>query len=182
MVTYRPISGGAYRTAPNVFASPAVIIDNEDPIDTDYEGFLQSDCGGGKLGPQIPWETGGGSASASDSGSEPPPAEDVPGFVSNSIPDILVTGMTFDGVAPTYDSGTDFPISTMESGNFLTGINDLNTDVIVAVSGSGTPVAVEFRDTFGTIFVEPWIGPGNYTFPNKAVMPGGVDWFVQIVS
>lgn len=181
VIQYRPVGGGAYRTAPNVFSSPAVIVDNEDELGQEYEGILQSDCGGGKLGPEIPWSTGGGSVSASESESEPPPDVPLPGFVSNSIPDILVTGMTFDGIAPTYDSGTDFPISTMESGNFITGVNNLLCEVIVSTSGAGTPTAVELTDSEGAIHIAPWIGPGNYTFNNIPIYDATDDWFVQIV-
>lgn len=72
-IRYRPVGGGSYRTTPNVFSSPAVFVDTNDAPGTQYEGILQSDCGGGKLGPEIPWTTspgGGGSGSGSDS--EPP--------------------------------------------------------------------------------------------------------------
>src|SRR5262245_35160593 len=59
VITYRPVGGNAYRTAPgNFFASPAIWVDNNgDPEGTQYEGFIRSDCGGGKLGDLSPWST-----------------------------------------------------------------------------------------------------------------------------
>lgn len=59
-ILYRPVgSEEDYRTWPNVTESPAVIVDeNDDPEGTQYEGFIQGDCGGGKLGVPVPWFTG----------------------------------------------------------------------------------------------------------------------------
>lgn len=56
-IRYRPLgSGGPYRNAPtNFFSSPAVFNDNLDPAGTSYEGFIQGDCGGGKLGVSVPF-------------------------------------------------------------------------------------------------------------------------------
>lgn len=69
---YRPVgNGGAYRETGNFFGSPAVFVDNADPSGTEYEGYMVSDCGGGKYGPQIPWTTDQTSGSGSASGSGP---------------------------------------------------------------------------------------------------------------
>lgn len=94
LVRYRPISGGAYRTAPNATTSPIVIVDTDDADGTQYEGYIQSDCGGGNLGNQITFETEAGGGSASDSGAD---------SSSDSAPDISGS-----------DSGSDFFFSFVE--------------------------------------------------------------------
>lgn len=105
VVRYRPLgSGGAYRTAPSNFLfSPIEFVDNLDPVGTSYEGFIQGDCGGGKLGVSVPWVAeftgsvpGGSSVAPSSSGSEPPPDFNI--TVENSSLDLLVAVFTIDGV------------------------------------------------------------------------------------
>lgn len=56
-VRYRILgSSDPYRNAPtNFFSSPIEFVDNLDPVGTSYEGFIQGDCGGGKLGVSVPW-------------------------------------------------------------------------------------------------------------------------------
>jgi hypothetical protein len=75
-IYYRPVGGGAYRFHPDRFyVTPAVFTDEEDPIGTSYEGFIQGDCGGEKYGLPIPWSaenSESGSGGGSGSGSEPP--------------------------------------------------------------------------------------------------------------
>lgn len=76
-LVYRPISGGAFRIWPSNFtSSPIEIIDTIDPPGTQYEGYIQADCGTSGFGGQIEFETtsqgGGGS---SPGGSEPGPGE-----------------------------------------------------------------------------------------------------------
>lgn len=79
LIFYRPIGSlDPYREAGPFFTSPAIFTDIEDPENQQYEGFIQSDCGGGNLGNEIPFETAAapppdsGSDSVSDSGSAPP--------------------------------------------------------------------------------------------------------------
>lgn len=48
---------GAYRDGGLHVSSPIVFVDSSDPDDTQYEGYIQSDCGDGILGNQIPFET-----------------------------------------------------------------------------------------------------------------------------
>lgn len=60
IIKYKPLGDpGAYRDAPgNPYASsPAVWDDILDPAGTAYEGFIQSDCGDGNLGLEVPFET-----------------------------------------------------------------------------------------------------------------------------
>jgi hypothetical protein len=56
-VSYRPLgSFEVYRTLPNnFFISPIEFNDNLDPAGTSYEGFIQGDCGAGKLGVLVQW-------------------------------------------------------------------------------------------------------------------------------
>lgn len=77
LVKYRPQgSDEPYREA-TADGSPAVIVDNNDPLNTPYEGTIQGDCGLAGLGPEIPWEVGGSlSGSISVGESEPPPVEE----------------------------------------------------------------------------------------------------------
>lgn len=83
-IFYRPVgSEEAYREAPeNYVNSPAEWTDTLDPVCTQYEGYMQGDCGGGKLGPAVTFLTdvicsdesssdGSGSESGSGSASEP---------------------------------------------------------------------------------------------------------------
>lgn len=78
-ISYRPIGSAIpYRVWPvNFMSTPAEFIDNNDPIGTSYEGFIQGDCGGGKYGVSLPWTAinevaPSESGSASGSASEPP--------------------------------------------------------------------------------------------------------------
>lgn len=72
-VFYRPIgSVDPYRFAGIFFANPIVFTDENDPINQEYEGYMQSHCGGGVFGDIIPWESSGSvSGSGSQPGSEP---------------------------------------------------------------------------------------------------------------
>lgn len=60
LVKYRPLGSlGEYRVvSPNQTESPIVIVDENDPPGTSYEGTIQGDCGGGIFGPPSPWEFG----------------------------------------------------------------------------------------------------------------------------
>lgn len=60
IIKYRPVGDvGPFRTATGspFTVSPAVFDDTLDPADTAYEGFIQSDCGDGNLGLEVPFET-----------------------------------------------------------------------------------------------------------------------------
>jgi hypothetical protein len=77
-VSYRPVGAGSFREVPGrFFSSPIEFSTTLDPSTTQYEGFIQGDCGGGKLGIQSTWiagEPSGGSASpgGGGGGSTPP--------------------------------------------------------------------------------------------------------------
>jgi hypothetical protein len=103
VVRYRPVgSVEAYRTAPsNFFISPIEFVDNLDPVGTSYEGFIQGDCGGGKLGVSVPWV-------AEFTGSVPSPSSEAPSGGSSVAPNIC------EGVCGEYQAigeaaeGTEF--------------------------------------------------------------------------
>lgn len=121
-ISYRPIGGGAYRVA-NVLASPAVIVDENDPPGTSYEGYITGDCGGNQFGAQVPFTAPNedapsespdisASASASASASEPPPPDPEGTIIINVNSGItlnFLSGITHDVGMPISggsDSGT----------------------------------------------------------------------------
>lgn len=163
-ISYRPVGGGGYRVAPaNFYTSPAVIVDNSDPVGTSYEGFMQGDCGPGKLGIMIPFiahnndSSGSGSESGSQSGSasgSESESESVPAFIgldvgaSNALESICASfGINVWLLAPNTSLATG--LTVYSSPNLLdlyTGkeyIKDsggivYNLDPVTAVVGSPT--------------------------------------------
>lgn len=74
-VFYRPVGNvDPHRFAGIFFTSPIIFTDELDPVNQQYEGYIQSHCGGGIFGDPIPWETEG-SPSVPGGGSEPEPEE-----------------------------------------------------------------------------------------------------------
>lgn len=71
VVSYRPTgSDEDLRVWPdNFFSTPIVFDDENDTAGTQYEGYIQGDCGDGQLGLNVPFVTEGGE-SQSDSGGE----------------------------------------------------------------------------------------------------------------
>lgn len=75
-VIYRPLgSNGAYRESDDRFFPVPMqdtltidIVDELDPAGTEYEGFVQSDCGNGVYSNAGGWQTAPGGGSDSDSG------------------------------------------------------------------------------------------------------------------
>jgi hypothetical protein len=76
-ITYRPQgSDEDLRTWPtNFVGSPAIFVDTLDALGTEYEGFIQGDCGDVGLGVPIPWQTGENSPGGEES---PSPGEESP--------------------------------------------------------------------------------------------------------
>lgn len=119
-VRYRPLgSGDPYRNPPsNFFSSPAQFIDNADPVGTSYEGFIQGDCGGGKLGVSVPWvaefigsvPVSSSEAPSSGPSSEPPPVLSGPfrlGHTSEGLcSDINIQSLFWLGPGPALVPGT----------------------------------------------------------------------------
>ena len=57
-VMYRPIgSSDPYRDGGNFTTSPALIDDINDAANTQYEGYVRGDCGGGSFGPDVIFST-----------------------------------------------------------------------------------------------------------------------------
>lgn len=77
LVKYRPQgSTGPYRTHPERFtSSPAIIFSTVDPADTSYEGTIQGDCGGGKLGVPVRWYANNQESGSESESLEPGPGE-----------------------------------------------------------------------------------------------------------
>jgi hypothetical protein len=65
-VFYRPIGNSVYRQSPVSQHPPIIIFDDNDPSGTRYEGYVQSDCGNGRLG-------------------DSPPTFTTPGFITGTI-------------------------------------------------------------------------------------------------
>jgi hypothetical protein len=71
-IFYRPIgSVDPYRFAGIFFANPIVFTDENDPVNQEYEGYMQSHCGGGIFGDIVPWESSGSIPGESGEPSEP---------------------------------------------------------------------------------------------------------------
>lgn len=88
-ITYRPLcSTEPLRTAPGTFTeSPAVFTDTLDPPGTQYEGFIQGDCGDQGPGPRVPFQTDDASCAA-ESGEVPSPQR-----VRNELTFLSITGL-----------------------------------------------------------------------------------------
>lgn len=161
-VRYRPLgSGGPYRTAPNNFLfSPIEFVDNLDPVGTSYEGFIQGDCGGGKLGVSVPFvaEFTGSIAPSSEApssaapSSEPPPVMSNPfklGTNSSNVCDPGVTNLFWMGPGAALvpgntmylDSGLTTPVTGFSFISDSVGTEifniDLGTGVVGVSTGSG---------------------------------------------
>lgn len=160
-IYYRPVGGGAYRFHPDRFyVTPAVIVDNEDPIGTDYEGFIQGDCGNGKFGLPVPWTaenssseaSGSESASGSGSASEGNPVMSNPfklGTNSVNVCDPGITNLFWMGPGAALvpgntmylDSGLTTPVTGFSFISDSVGTEIFNLDsgtgVVGATTGSG---------------------------------------------
>lgn len=177
-VRYRIVGETDYTEVGPFTESPAVFEVPGEP-GTCYEGALFSDCGGGKTGDLLGWAACADSESAS---SAPPPDQPLAGQVSNSVPAVTINSLTINGNAVSYISGTDFPIPSFAVGNFETMENDLNCTVIVNITG-GVFTQVYFQDSSGLAFGQTllYVGPGNYTFTGRLLMPGGSSpWLCQV--
>lgn len=100
---------------------------------------------------------------------------DVDGLVSSTASG-TITGITVEGVAMDYVSGTNFPIAALQSGTFNSDQVGSTVDIVVTMSGSS--FVVRYFDTAGVMQV-PTIGVNTYTFSNVKLLPGGVNWNIQ---
>lgn len=109
IVSYRPLgSDEELRIWPDPFTeSPAVFTDTNDDPGTEYEGFIQADCGDGNLSVEVPWQTAEESASGSASASIPAIDCGMFSVQNNTDGDIEVaviycdgSGLSTDNMAP----------------------------------------------------------------------------------
>lgn len=56
-VFYREVGDVSFIEHPDTFTSSPIIFQVEGPFEQPYDGYIQSDCGGGLFGPQVPWAT-----------------------------------------------------------------------------------------------------------------------------
>lgn len=172
-IRYRPVGDVAYRTVLNVFGSPAVIVDNNDPLGTEYEGFLQSDCGGGKLGPEVPWSVGGGGNSGSGSESVSVPPLLGPFVVEVGLLYLIdnITGIDYDGivfdVTNEIQSGDWFDF---EGGN-------ITVDIQTGITGT-----LEALLNGSVVATTPVDGSDTYVLIGVAIPEPGDEIRIRIVS
>lgn len=139
-ISYRPLgTEGAYRIV-QVTGSPAVIVDTLDAAGTQYEGFIQGDCGNEQLGPRNIFATA--TESPSDSGSPEPPASlrvvNNLAFVSiTGVWTIPSTGGPIDAREASVDGGYPVPPGTQVDATIHPDHDgDSNLDVIVYFSSA----------------------------------------------
>ncbi len=144
-ITYRPSGSAiAYRTWPLTFmSSPAVFTDTQDPAGTQYEGFVQGDCGGDGLGVRVPWTTGENSPSGGG-GEESPPEEllninNLSGLSITGIFTVPAGGGPGDTRLVTCDDGYPLPPGEQSAGSIHADHDgDADLEVIVFFSGLAT--------------------------------------------
>lgn len=73
------------------------------------------------------------------------PAADV--FVQNSSLDISITGVFIDGVPVTYSSGSNFPVTAGNNGNFTTSQTGFGKTVSISYSTSISGQNIYFYDS-----------------------------------
>lgn len=171
-IHYRPIgSVGPYRTWPNVTASPAVIVDeNDDPPGTDYEGYIQGDCGGDVLGVQVPWataidnESDGSSPSISDGGGDDSDFEPFNMFIQNDIADGEISEIS-PNVAPDIEYPV-VPITTQVGHH-----SGFSGSLTVSIVGT-TSAHIKLFKNFVELQCLPVPAPGDYVFAPVTFLPG----------
>jgi hypothetical protein len=125
-ITYRPQgSDEDLRTWPtNFFASPAVFVDVLDALGTEYEGFIQGDCGDVGLGVPVPWQTGENSPAPEES---PSPGEESPSPPSLCTSWQNTGGVNATGVSYIACDGTPVVDETITPGSNFCAQNDTLT-------------------------------------------------------
>lgn len=86
-------SGGAFTAASDYGSSPACF-NTEDPEGTQYEGYIYSDCGGGIVGNNVTWSTGGPATTVSINLATPCAG-------SSQFSDYIITGTPGDTITVT---------------------------------------------------------------------------------
>jgi len=91
---------------------------------------------------------------------------------NNNSLDIPITGMTINGVAVTYDSGSNFTINAGNNGNFTSA--QLGVYTVVISYGSHTPGQnITFVDSDNNITCQDLNGSGGtFTIPSSSINGG----------
>lgn len=137
-VIYRPEgSSEDFRVWPsNFLTSPALFTDTQDPLGTQYEGFIMGDCGDGMYGVQVPWSTGSNSPDGGG-GEESEPVEELMiindgGLSITGVFTIPVDGEPGDSREVTCDEGYPLAPGQQSNGSIHSDHNgDNNLSVLV---------------------------------------------------
>lgn len=153
-VRYQVNGGSVIEVGP--FTESPIVIEAEGGPGDCYDGFLFSDCGGGKIGDLL-----GFSACAepapSVSVSEPPIACNVE---NNGCTGTTIDNLSYGGIPLVHWAGENLPIAVGESGCFsLPYTTSGDTLTITALNGSWTQIRV--TDNAGDHFL-PFSGTGIY--------------------
>lgn len=190
LVFYRPQGSEIdYREAGPFLSSPAQFEDDNDPDNTVYEGYMTGDCGGGKLGPAIPFVTefdgisqsDGSESDGSDSGSVGP--ELYNGIISFECESaaFAITDIQFNGVSVTPVSGslpmlsTDPPLEIFVTnpglGGTLKVIFDTPDAGVIRLEGVDTSEQISCIDGIAPAFLELSL----FDVENSGTVPFTVD-------
>lgn len=192
VIRYRVLgSETEYRTAGPFTESPAQVIDNSDPAGTSYEGFIQGDCGGGKMGVSVPFvaeftgsivapsseapSSGGGSSMAPSSEGPNPPIDgfiEVTGCAEEyAITAVRESGNNFVGPFP-INSGTGPQPSAYPAGTY-------NVAVTVVAGGGATNAHLTGIDSEGNVFCQNITGGVIHNMPGFIISDAG-EWSIRL--
>lgn len=90
------------------------------------------------------------------------------GFVENGAAE-TIEGITFNGIAADYVSGDNFPLNTLDEGNFSTDQTGSSISVAVTISGAFATGFVRFTESDGTTHDQAAAGAGVYTFNSMEI-------------
>lgn len=160
-VFYRPAgTSGAYREAGPFTSDPIQIVDTNDPLGTQYEGYIVSDCGGGKLGPHVPFNTSPGGSTSISEGPEfnyilsAAFGLNIEEVISPDLPDLPPTGVN----GAQYGNHTGFPGGTVQ----------------IVITGTIIPIAkklVALVDPLTVLDCQNITSTGTYTFIGLPAVP-----------
>lgn len=153
-VTYRPVTGGSWREVTGrFFTSPIEFSTAADPADTEYQGYIQGDCGGGNYGVQIPWSTDGSSISP---GGDESPIVELNGIINDSSGRTILDIKVGDGADPmgllsiTPDDAYPVEDNTNTPGTMPATWDCEIVDVFVYISGADSfGITVKVTDSDG---------------------------------
>lgn len=191
VIRYRVLgSETEYRTAGPFTESPAQILDENDPAGTSYEGFIQGDCGGGKMGVSVPFV-------AEFTGSLPAPSSEAPSSGGSSMaPSSEGPGAPIDGTIEVTGCAEEYSITAVkESGNNFVGFFPISTGsgpqpsaypagtynvAVTIVAGGGAANAHLIGiDSEGNEFCQDISGGGIFNMPGFIISDAG-EWSIRL--